>query len=97
MPATTLRPRRFLIQKRCAPTIRRTRQCSLEECKQKCTNHAAFKCSTYAYDEAEKECYVFESCVGETDEPDYTLYVMTNRECKKGHVGRRMSAAYVLA
>ncbi|XRB03314.1 WD40/YVTN repeat-like-containing domain [Pycnococcus provasolii] len=58
-------------------------QCSLEECKQKCTNHAAFKCSTYAYDEAEKECYVFESCVGETDEPDYTLYVMTNRECKK--------------
>ena len=59
-------------------------QCTLEQCKQKCKDHAPFLCTTYAYDEAESECYVFETCVNEMDEPDYTLYVMTNPFCRKG-------------
>ena len=51
-------------------------QCTLDECEQKCKDHTDFTCSTYAYDVAEKECYLFETCVNEQFDADYSTYVL---------------------
>jgi len=53
-----------------------TTNCTVAECKVKCNDHTDFTCTAYAHS-ATGECYVFEDCVGEADEADYNLYVMT--------------------
>lgn len=57
--------------------------CSFEECKAKCEAHTEFKCTTYAYDQAEKECYLFQECVNESFDEDYSLYVLIDPTCDK--------------
>lgn len=56
-------------------------QCTLDECEQKCKDHTDFTCSTYAYDVAEKECYLFETCVNEQFDADYSTYVLQDPTC----------------
>ena len=51
-------------------------QCTLDQCEQKCKDHVDFVCASYAYDVAEKECYLFETCVNEQFDADYSLYVL---------------------
>ena len=65
----------------CTDTIPGTTDCSLEECQEKCTGFANFTCSTFAYDELEKECYIFETCENEGDDEDYTTYVLVDPTC----------------
>lgn len=56
-------------------------QCTLDQCEQKCKDHVDFVCASYAYDVAEKECYLFETCVNEQFDADYSLYVLQDPTC----------------
>ena len=58
-------------------------QCTLAECEKKCRDHIVFTCSTYAYDVKEKECYIFETCVNEQFEQDYSTYVLMDPTCDR--------------
>jgi len=60
-----------------------TTDCSLDQCQQKCRDHTEFTCSTYAYDVAEKECYLFETCEDEQFDEDYSTYVLVDPTCHK--------------
>lgn len=61
-------------------------QCTFDECRAKCANYTAWGtkpedwCTYYAYDVADKECYLFNGCVGEAFDDDYTLYTMGYEE-----------------
>ena len=57
-------------------------QCTLDECEQKCKDHVDFTCTTYAYDTAEKECYLFETCENEQFDADYNTYVLIDPTCE---------------
>ena len=57
-------------------------QCTLDECEQKCKDHTDFTCTTYAYDTAEKECYLFETCENEQFDADYNTYVLIDPTCE---------------
>lgn len=57
-------------------------QCTLDECEQKCKDHVDFTCTTYAYDTAEKECYLFETCENEQYDADYNTYVLIDPTCE---------------
>lgn len=67
----------------CTDTTPGTTDCSLQECKAKCQKHLDFKCTTYSYDAAEKECYIWETCQDEGDELDYSTYVLVDPSCEK--------------
>ena len=58
-------------------------QCTLDECEQKCKDHVDFTCTTYAYDTAEKECYLFETCENEQFDADYNTYVLIDPTCEE--------------
>ena len=60
-----------------------TTDCTLAECKAKCQQHTDFTCTTYAYDVAEKECYLFETCENEKHDDDYSTYVLIDPTCGK--------------
>eukprot|EP00756_Hemistasia_phaeocysticola_P003705 Hpha_TRINITY_DN12399_c0_g1::TRINITY_DN12399_c0_g1_i1::g.155775::m.155775 len=57
--------------------------CTLDQCEANCRGHTDFACSTYAYDVAEKECYLFETCEGEKFDADYSTYVLVDPTCDK--------------
>jgi hypothetical protein len=56
-------------------------QCTLDQCEEKCRTHVDFTCSTYAYDVKDKECYLFETCVNEQYDADYSTYVLLDPTC----------------
>ena len=68
-------------EKVCTDTIPGTTDCSLEQCHDVCVEYLNFTCTTFAYDEVEKECYVFETCDNEGDDEDYTTYVLVDPTC----------------
>ena len=68
-------------EKICTDTVPGETDCSLEDCKELCVGYTNFTCTTFAYDEAEKECYVFETCENEGDDEDYTTYVLVDPTC----------------
>lgn len=70
-------------EKICTDTSPGKTDCSLQECKSKCLQHAAFKCTAYSYDPAEKECYIWETCNSEGDDLDYSTYVLVDPSCEK--------------
>jgi len=51
--------------------------CMRRECERLCETHAEFQCSHFAFDEIDRDCYVFESCLDEGWSDDYTLAVRT--------------------
>jgi hypothetical protein len=67
----------------CVKTTPGTTDCTLAECKAKCQAHTDFTCTTYAYDVAERECYLFETCVNEGYDADYSTYVLQDPTCDK--------------
>ena len=57
--------------------------CTLGECEIKCANSskantggAVESCDYFAYDETDKDCYVFEGCANEDFSDDYFLYTL---------------------
>jgi len=58
-------------------------QCSLGGCKALCESHTPFRCTTYSYEAAAGECYVFDGCLGEGYEPGYSTYVLVDPTCDK--------------
>jgi len=69
----------------CTDDVPGTTDCSLDECKAKCETHTNFTCTTYSYDAAEKECYIFETCEDEQFDEDYSTYVLVDQTCDKNH------------
>ena len=57
--------------------------CSLEDCYFRCSGSSHFKCMAFSYDEAERECYIWESCIGEGYDPYYSTWVMVDPTCEK--------------
>jgi hypothetical protein len=62
--------------------------CTLTQCKAKCSTYSNFTCTAYAHDGKEGDCYVFKECVDEEDEADYNMYVMVDPTCEKNMTGR---------
>jgi hypothetical protein len=50
--------------------------CTLDACRDKCAAHNDFVCAWYAYDAAERDCYLYETCKNEAADPDYTQYLL---------------------
>lgn len=48
-----------------------------------CANTTEIVCSHWAYDAAEKECYVFEGCENEQYDADYVQYAMVDPTCER--------------
>jgi len=67
----------------CTDDIPGETDCTLEECKARCETFTNFTCTTYSYDQAEKECYIFESCIDEGFDEDYSTYVLVDPTCDK--------------
>jgi len=57
--------------------------CTLDECEQQCRSHTAFTCTTYSYDPAGMECYLFETCEAEAYDKDFSTYVLVDPTCDK--------------
>lgn len=67
----------------CTDDVPGVTDCTIDECKAKCESHVDFRCTTYSYDEAEKECYLFETCENEGFDADYSTYVLIDPTCDK--------------
>ena len=52
-------------------------QCTLAECQDFCDEHEDFACNFFAYDTLESECYLFDNCIGQGEDADYTTYART--------------------
>jgi hypothetical protein len=50
--------------------------CTLDACRDKCAAHNGFVCAWYAYDAAERDCYLYETCKNEAADADYTQYLL---------------------
>jgi len=53
-----------------------TGSCSVDQCELKCKDHTAFKCTHWAHDIKDNECYLFAGCLDEGDDGDYNLFKM---------------------
>lgn len=60
-----------------------TGSCTLDVCEQKCKDYSNFTCGFFAHESAENECYVFETCNDEGNEPGYNLYARVDPTCDK--------------
>jgi hypothetical protein len=54
-------------------------ECTLSQCEAFCDAHTAWECAFFAYEAAEKECYIFDGCRGESED----TYVLYSRACSK--------------
>ena len=66
-----------------------TTDCTQSECEKYCTDsgftgaNAGKTCTHWAYDTAEKECYIFSQCKNDKFDLDYTTYAMSDPTCEK--------------
>jgi hypothetical protein len=51
--------------------------CTLDDCDAKCGAYTPFACTHYSFDPKAGDCYLWESCKDESDEADYTTYLVT--------------------
>ena len=64
-------------------------QCTIDQCEIYCAQttftkeHAEAFCTHWAYDEVDKECYLFYGCKGEQYDDDYTLFTQSYGERTK--------------
>ena len=73
----------------CTDDVPGTTDCSESECFAHCvsSNFEAelmnATCTHWAYDETEKECYIFAGCTNEKFDANYTLYAMQDETCER--------------